>query len=228
MKPKISDYSAHFRDLSREKAAENASSMVKRIEEYRLRLDLEKILPWVKGGDVLDFPIGTGRFYPNLLGRFNVFGYDIAPLYIEAAQQAHPDIADHFATCSLEEARRDRSFDTVVTLRTLNNIENLQLAIGSIAAILKPGGRWIFNYPPEGRNFTVLKDWLQQAGLTVIHRERYDFHTGMKAMTRIELGLYGRFRNMIERGAVPYGVFRALEAAVRWRGTYLFICEKRA
>jgi 2-polyprenyl-3-methyl-5-hydroxy-6-metoxy-1,4-benzoquinol methylase len=228
MKPKISDYSVHFRDLSRKKAAENASSMVKRIEAFRLRLDLEKILPWIKGPDVLDFPIGTGRFYPNLVGRFNVFGYDIAPLYIEAAQQAHPTIADHFATFSLEEVGHERSFDTVATLRTLNNIENLQVAIGNVARILKPGGRWIFNYPPEGRNFAVLKDWLEQAGLTVIHRERYDFHTAMKSMTRIELALYGRFRNLIERGWVPYSVFRLLEAVVRWRGTYLFICEKRS
>src|SRR4051812_31078306 len=92
--PDFSKYSLHYRDMDPATADRAHASLQRRIEDYRLRLDLEKIMPFVKGPDVLDFPIGTGRFYPNLIGRFKVYGYDISGEYIRRAKAQNPQIAD--------------------------------------------------------------------------------------------------------------------------------------
>lgn len=201
-------------------------SLQRRIEDYRLRLDLEKILPWFKGPDVLDFPIGTGRFYPHLLGRYNVHGYDISGEYVRRAKAQNPQIADHFAENSFEEVDRSRSFDTIATLRTLYNVKDTDRAIRNAFAILKPGGRWIFNYPPIGDTYPKLRGMLEANGFKVLLQEPYDFHYGYSYFNPVGQKLHGYVLALIERGYVPYFAFRTLEFLFGKHGTVLFVCEK--
>ncbi len=226
MKPNLSKYSIHYRDMDPATADRALSSLQRRIEDFRLRLDLGKILPWIKGPDVLDFPIGTGRFYPHLLGRYNVFGYDIAGEYVRRARTRHPEIAAHFAECSFETIDASRSFDTIVTLRTLNNVGDTELAVRNVASILKPKGRWIFNYPVTGARYSELPALLSRHGLRVISECDYDFHAGTVHDGSLGQRIYARYLRLIEAGLVPYAVFGAVDRVFASRGTHLFVCEK--
>jgi len=223
---KLSDYSIHYRDMRPEGVRRASESMERRIEQFRHKLDVELILPRVKGPDVLDFPIGTGRFYPELLGKFNVHGYDISEPYIKRAQANNPHIADQFAVCSFEDINRERAFDTVVTLRTLNNIQDIRIAIRNVSSILKPGGRWIFNYPSTGQVFANLDCILFQSGLEVVEQLTYDFVANIRNVSRPTYAIYSRFLALIEKGWVPYTGYRAAEWLLHSRGTNLFVCDK--
>lgn len=224
--PNLSKYSIHYRDMDPVTADRAHASLQRRIEDFRLTLDLEYVLPWIKGPDVLDFPIGTGRFYPHLLARYNVFGYDISGEYIRRAQAQNQRIADHFAECSFEDINRSRAFDTIVTLRTLNNVGDTELAARNAASILKAQGRWIFNYPPEGERYSDLRKILTDSGFSILLRKNYDFHYGHSNFGRIWRRLHGYLLSAIERGLVPYFVFRSLETLFGRHGTTLFVCEK--
>jgi len=223
---KLSKYSEHFRNITSEDVEKNVAQISRRIEAFRLRLDLEFILPHVKGPDVLDFPIGTGRFYPNLVGKFNVHGYDICQPYVERARHLNPDIASNFQTASFESIPFERKFDTIVSLRVLNNVGDLALAISSIARILNPGGRWIFNYPPSGRHGAEMTRLMSAQGLSLVSARRYDAHTAMEGFSRPLAAFYSRFRSAIEAGLVPYPLFRLFDALYGRRGTILWVFEK--
>ena len=225
MSPRLSRYSEHYRGLDEEQASRNLESLQSRLEDFRLRLDLDRILPLIKGADVLDFPIGTGRFYPHLLDRFRVHGYDIAPRYIERARTLHPDIAERFKVCTLEQPDQGTLFDTVITLRTLNNIGDTDAAIRGVASILKPKGRWIFVYPPVGPNFQTMAQLLEGNGLRVVERRRYDVHASVRH-TRIGAALYSRYLRLINAGLVPYFAFKAVDRLLARHGTELFVVEK--
>jgi 2-polyprenyl-3-methyl-5-hydroxy-6-metoxy-1,4-benzoquinol methylase len=222
----LSKYSEHFRDLTPEDIEKNFDQIARRIEAFRLRLDLEYILPHVKGPDVLDFPVGTGRFYPNLIRDYTVYGYDISAPYVERARRLHPEIAAHFDVASFEHIPHGRQFDTIVSLRVLNNIADLPQAAKNISAILKPGGRWIFNYPPTGRHAADMAALMAAGGMTLVDARRYDAHTAMGEFSRPLAALYTRLRGGIEGGFVPYLVFRIFDALFGRRGTILWIFEK--
>ncbi len=226
MKSNLSKYSTRFRDLDPAAADRAQASLERRLEGFRLSLDLTNILPWIKGPDVLDFPVGTGRFYPNLLGRYNVFGYDIAGEYIRRAKIQNPEIADNFWECSFEDIRKNRLFDSIVTLRTLNNIDDTEVAIRHAASILKPAARWIFNYPPSGARYHDLREMLSRHGLRVIREKQYDFHAGKVRDSILSQRIYGYYVRLIEVGLVPYVVFRVVDCIFASRGTRLFVCEK--
>lgn len=225
MSPRLSRYSEYYRDLDEQQASSNLESLRSRLEFFRLRLDLDHILPWIKGPDVLDFPIGTGRFYPNLIGRFNVHGYDIALRYIERARALHPEMADRFKVCTLEQPDQTRAFDTVITLRTLARVDDTGVAVRSVSSILKPGGRWIFNYPNYEKDYDALPRMFEQSQLRVLREISYDLHAGNDS-NRIAAAIYTRYRSLIERHLVPYLAFKAVDNILALRGTRLFVMQK--
>ena len=223
--PDLSKYSRHYRDQDDEQVERAIASMQSRLEDHRLRLDLDCILPWVKGPDVLDFPIGTGRLYPNLIDRFNVFGYDIAPLYIQRARTLHPSLVDNFQICPIEAPRQDRKFDTAITLRTLYNIKQPWMAFRGVSSILKSGGRWIFTYVPFSETHADMSRMVSDAGMQIIHRQFYDFHAGPKN-GRLVQSMYSRYLKLIEAGLVPYFAYKTVDRLFAKHGMELIVAEK--
>lgn len=226
-KNSLSKYSIHYQNMDAVTADRAQTSLQRRLEDFRLRLDLENILPWIKGLDVLDFPIGTGRFYPHLGNQYEVYGYDIAKEYVRRAQKKNPDIADHFVECSFENIDRKKTFDTVVTLRTLNNLANVELAVSNVASILRPGGRWIFNYPPGGTQYHDMRSILNRRGFQIVHEKAYDCHGGGAAHGYFRTRMYERYLQLIEAGIVSYQLFRVVDSFLAQKGTRLFVCERR-
>lgn len=223
--PRLSRYSEYYRDLDEQQAERALVSVQSQLEYFRLQLDIEYIVPWIKGPDVLDFPIGTGRLYPNFIGRFNVHGYDIAPRYIERAKTLNPEIADRFRLCELERPNANHSFDTVITMRTLARIGDTGAAVRGVASILKPRGRWIFNYPAYEKDYGLLPSALDNCGLRVILRKPYDLHAG-NGSGWVTTAIYSRYRALIEAGRISYPVFKLVDTILARRGTLLIVAEK--
>lgn len=222
-----SDYSERFLAIDRATLERNVQKLESRIEAYRLRLDLHMIRCFMHGNDLLDFPIGTGRIYPRLLGEMNVFGYDICAPYIERAQVLNPEIADHFAVCSFEDARTDRQFDTILSFRVLTNIGDRSRAIGNVFALTRPGGRWIFTFHPhDADELAALRGQLEAAGFEQIERRRYDVQAMSGGHGPFLARFWPRWRALIERGWVPFWLFRLVDAALSRGGTYLFVAER--
>ena len=221
-----SGYSLHFKSLDPALYAENKAGLETPLEALRLRLDLALIARHAKGPDLLDFPIGTGRIYPHLMERFTVHGYDICEPYIAEARAAHPEIAERFQVSSFERLDRSRRFDSVVSLRTLDGIKDLDAVLPNLAAILKPGGRWLFTLALPDAEVAGFKRRLEAAGLRLAALERYDIHATSRAMGPRAARLYGYWRALIARGWVPYGAFRLVDRLFARRGTGFFVAER--
>lgn len=225
----ISEYSERFLNITPEAMAENIRQLNLRIEKFRLKIDLQAINPFIKGPDVLDFPIGTGRIYPTLMDRYTVWGYDICPPYLDRAKARYPEIADRFKPAKFEDIPYDHKFDTVITLRALHGAADPALAAKNVAAILKPGAHWIFSFPPSEPRGNEIPEIMAEAGLTLVHCKRYDVHAAWrfeKNLGNIGTKLYDRFRMLVEAKLIPYAFYRLLEACVGHRGTMLWVFKK--
>ncbi|MEK9968854.1 MAG: class I SAM-dependent methyltransferase [Ferrovibrio sp.] len=226
-KIRISKYSEQYLNLTADQVRRNLDQIDRRVEAFRLRIDLDAISPFIKGPDVLDFPIGTGRLYPHLMKHYTVWGYDIAPAYVERARKLNPSIADHFKPGQFEDVPQDRCFDTIVSFRVMYNVADFPSAARNVASVLKPGGRWIFNYPHEGRHTAEMPQILAAAGMQIVTSKRYDGYTAIESMSRWEKAAYDRFAAAIKRGWVPFALYRLFEHIYGPRGTTLWVFEKK-
>jgi ubiquinone/menaquinone biosynthesis C-methylase UbiE len=84
-----------------------------------------------------------------------VVGADISPELIEAARKQGGGVTYHVAPATKLAFAGDRTFDTVVCVLALQNIEDVAGVYREAARVLKPGGRFVMviNHPA----FRVLK-----------------------------------------------------------------------
>ena len=228
--PVYSDYSRHFQTLDAETVARNEARLEGRFELYRLELDLIMIRRYMKSGDLLDFPIGTGRIYPRFLSEQRVHGYDICEPYIQRAREAHPEIAERFQVNSFESIADAKSFNTILSFRVLDNIQDKQLAMRNVFAITKPGGRWIFTYAPtaEGGTRGDMESWLSAAGFDLVACPRYDVQAVSRGLIAPLRRAWDYWRAAIQRGWVPFWAYRLSDALMPGAGTHLFVAERPA
>ena len=228
--PAYSDYSRHFQELDEESMARNEQRLEGRFELFRLKLDLIMIRRFKKAGDLLDFPIGTGRIYPHFLADCRAHGYDICEPYIRRAREAHPEIAERFRVNSFERIDDAQQFDTILSFRVLDNIDDKALAIGNVFAITKPGGRWIFTYAPTeaGGTQAQMETWLAAAGFSLVACPRYDVHAESRGLAAPLRRFWDYWRAAIQRGWVPFWAFRLSDALIPGAGTRLFVAERPA
>lgn len=184
MKYKLSEYSRHYRDLSEEAVEANATSLDNDFEEMRTRLDLEIIEKYATGSDYLDFPIGTGRIYPHMMNRFDVYGFDIAEKYIARAQEQFPDTAGNFHVNTLEDPSFERKFDTITCLRCLDNVEDQVLAVTNLMGLLNPGGRLIVNFDLHDTDFGPLYKAIEQTSCRIVAEINYDWLARQKNISK--------------------------------------------
>ena len=226
--PSYSEYTQRFLEIERPAIERNIRMLESRLESYRLALDLALIRRYAKGPDLLDFPIGTGRIYPNLLQDFTVHGFDICEPYISRARELYPEIADRFAVHGFETVDSPQRFDTVLSFRVLTNVGDKQLAIKNVFGLLKPGGRWIFTFfPGKGRTTLAEVDaWLAAAGFHRVALRFYDIEAQRGAMGPLLGRLWLYWRSAVERGWVPFWLYRLVDRLIPGAGTYLYVVER--
>jgi SAM-dependent methyltransferase len=86
---------------------------------------------------LLDVGCGEGRLGADLIRRgYDVMGVDFAPRMIELASEHHPAIVADASTLPFS----DETFQCVVTVHVLMEIENLSAAVTEIARVLQRSG----------------------------------------------------------------------------------------
>lgn len=198
-----------------------------RKEKFRLRLDQRMLKKHLRGPDVLDFPIGTGRLLPFTKRHFNVYGFDICAPYVDKAKQAFPEIADHFEVHVMERVTSARRFDSVYSLRVTGHIDDLSAAARSISGLLKPEGRWIFNIAPHHPGFSRLDAIFAANGLRAVAREKYDSYFNCGRLTGASARLFGRWMQLVELFPMPFWLYRLVDRLFLSRShAVLVVAEK--
>ncbi|MEQ7801838.1 methyltransferase domain-containing protein [Pedobacter sp. ASV1-7] len=124
---------------------------------------LKKMLPNLKGKDVLDLGCGFGWHcrYAIEKGATSVLGLDISKKMLEKAKQINSLKGIKYDSLALEDASFPAShFDVVISSLTLHYIKSYETLIQRICQWLKPDGFFVFSV--EHPIFTAQgkQDWL--------------------------------------------------------------------
>jgi SAM-dependent methyltransferase len=224
----LSNSSIGYQRADRGRAAVNASTLKSRRERHRLRLDQVMLRRYLLGPDVLDFPVGTGRLLEFTFQNYNLYGYDISPVYIELAKEAYPEISEHFEAHSMELISNPRQFNSIYSLRVTRHIKDFPRAVASMAQILAPGGRWIFNIAPEHPSFAQLPMLLSEHDLLLRKQVKYDAYSGCASLTGFPRYIFARWMQLVELFPVPFWMYRLVDTLfLPFTFTILIVAEKR-
>jgi SAM-dependent methyltransferase len=163
----------------------------------------------VDGKRVLDLACGHGLVARELVRRgAQVVGLDVSRLLLEQARRIDPAAALHLeyvhgdaaAAGVLSGAR----FDTIVCNFGLSDIDDLDGAIGNVARLLVPGGRFVFSilHPCFGGASDVSGSWPADS---TYYDERWWLADGELSTLRREVGANHRMlstymNSLIENG----------------------------
>ena len=163
-------------------------------------LTAAKLLPDLRGRDVLEIGCGRGDFAIWLAKRFpaaRVSAVDFSEAAIEIAQTRATDAGANvgFTVQSAESLRlSDASFDTVISCECMEHVANpLQMA-KEIHRVLRPGGNFILT-TPNYFNGMILA-WLQ---LWLLGKP---FDSGSGVQPRENFFLFWRVRNILQRAGL--------------------------
>ncbi len=128
-------------------------------DSYQMQVilpNLTRVLDLKPGERVLDLACGQGIFAREFAKTgAQVQGADIAPELIAEAKKYGTGIRYDIASAESLSFAQDASFDTVVCVLALQNMEDLPKVCREVVRVLKPGGRFVMvlNHPA----FRVLK-----------------------------------------------------------------------
>lgn len=122
-----------------------------RLDHLRHQVELN-VLARLLSGRVFDCTIGIGRFIGHLPHVEAYDGMDMSEEFVDFVRNAYPAsrafVADILQTLPLEDA----SYDSVLCLRSLSGIGNLEKILPEMVRVTRPGGLIIFDY---GRRATA-------------------------------------------------------------------------
>ena len=119
-----------------------------------------QLLGDVRGKRILDAGCGEGRFARMLAARgAHVSAIDLSPRMIELAQveETKTLLGIEYTEMSMTDlaSLADESFDVAVAYLSILDVQDFEAALGEIARVLKPAGRFVFStvhpcfYPPD-------------------------------------------------------------------------------
>lgn len=147
------------RDTSWGKVSQWYDTYLSGDDSYQMQVilpNLTRVLSLKQGERVLDLACGQG-FFTREFAKTGaaVQGADIAPELIKEAKKHGAGIRYDVASAETLSFADDESFDTVVCVLALQNMENLGKVCKEVERVLVPGGRFVMvlNHPA----FRVLK-----------------------------------------------------------------------
>jgi len=116
---------------------------------WKMAAGLLDLLEAKSGERILDIGCGTGHLAAQIAATgANVTGIDRSPEMIRQARSEHPAIT--FEVMDARELHFAQPFDAVFSNATLHWITDPELALASIAFVLKPGGRFVAEFGGQG------------------------------------------------------------------------------
>ena len=134
-------------------------------------------------GDVLDAGMGPGRLCEELARRgWRAHGVDASREMVEAARARLPEARERLCHAPIEELPFDRgSFDVVVATGVLE-YSQIELALGELTRVLRPGGKAVVSYPNPLAAYGIWKTRVYyptlRAGARLVGRSRSDLPPG--------------------------------------------------
>jgi len=115
---------------------------------------LELLAPQ-KGERILDLGCGTGQLTAEIAAAgAQVVGLDSSPDMLGQARQNYPNLK--FVLADATSFRFDEPFDAVFSNAALHWVKNAEAAVKSIAAALRPGGRFVAEFGGRGNIAFIL------------------------------------------------------------------------
>lgn len=146
------------------------------ISEREMRIARQLLLSADGGGDILDVPMGYGRFY-NLLSEFGpVFGADINHFCVEYYNQRvcadPPAIEADAADLPFKDGRFTGSF----CFRLLQHIHNRQERVDILRELARVSSKWVIAsfYLESGMHLLHRKIFKQPSRITMISRANFN------------------------------------------------------
>ncbi|MEN9852570.1 MAG: hypothetical protein RI996_513 [Candidatus Parcubacteria bacterium] len=142
---------------------------------------LNRLLGDVAKTKILDLACGEGFFTRSLGARgADVVGADVAPELVELAKQKDKTGTYVVAESHLLSKYADKTFDIIICILALQNIEKLKETYHEAARLLKTGGRFIcvLNHP-SFRN-PKHSDWYYSDELKIQGRVSYEYMSEKK------------------------------------------------
>lgn len=122
---------------------------------WQLGGSLLEVLAPQPGERILDLGCGTGRLTAEIAGSgARVLGLDSSPDMLGQARQNYPQLK--FILADATNFRFDEPFDAVFSNAALHWVKNGEGAVESIAAALRPGGRFIAEFGGKGNIASIL------------------------------------------------------------------------
>ena len=116
-----SEYTKHYINFNKNDLENAKKDLSSRFEKIRDIADINLIKKYIVPGSFLDFPIGTGRIFPNFIDSHQVFGADISKIYVQNAKNNFPQIKDNFFLDDLMDIKTNlKSFGVVCECLALN------------------------------------------------------------------------------------------------------------
>ncbi len=107
------------------------------------------------GERILDLGCGTGQLTAEIAASgAQVVGLDSSPEMLGQARQNYPNLK--FVLADAASFRFEESFDAVFSNAALHWVKNAEAAVQSIAAALRPGGRFVAEFGGEGNIRSIL------------------------------------------------------------------------
>lgn len=101
------------------------------------------------GSKVLDLGCAFGFGMRHLTRRYQAYGHDLNPDYIDRARQSVPKAA--FTCGSAEDVPyEDGTFDAILLLDVLEHVPDVRSVVSEIDRLLSPGGQLIISVPNQG------------------------------------------------------------------------------
>ncbi len=141
------------KDTSWENVADWYGQHLEEGDTYHARVllpNLKRILELDKAEAVLDLACGEGYFTRAFAQNAKtIVGCDLSPSLIERAKIASPKIPFHIANATHLSFAADASFDVVLCVLALQNMQSLPPVFAEVARVLTKTGRFIFvlNHP---------------------------------------------------------------------------------
>jgi ubiquinone/menaquinone biosynthesis C-methylase UbiE len=158
-------------------------------DSYQVRViepNLTRLLGDVTKTKILDLACGEGFFARSLRARgADVIGCDVAPELVELAKQKDKTGVYVVAESHSLSKYADKTFDTIICILALQNIEKLKETCHEASRLLKFGGRFVFvlNHP-SFRN-PKHSDWYYSDELKIQGRVSYEYMSEKK--TKIDM-----------------------------------------
>jgi predicted TPR repeat methyltransferase len=125
-----------------------------RVSRYRSpALLTAKVLELAPDGcELLDVGVGTGLSIAPYMGshRFKrIVGVDPSGAMLDRCRGKHPHVELHHGTLDAVRSTLPVPFDIVQSCGAVEHVADLDRFVADVAALLKPGGWFVFTYEPE-------------------------------------------------------------------------------